>query len=79
VTEIDAPRRLVLKAKARPLGTATIAIDLAESAGGTELTMEEVPGDRLTSLLAGNPLADHVLRVRNAEALARLKRLVEGA
>jgi len=78
VTEIDPPRRIVLKAKARPLGTATIAIDLAESAGGTELTMEEVPGDRLTSLLADNPLADTVLRIRNAEALARLKRLVEG-
>jgi NAD(P)-dependent dehydrogenase (short-subunit alcohol dehydrogenase family)/uncharacterized protein YndB with AHSA1/START domain len=78
VTEIDPPRRIVLKAKARPLGTASIAIDLAESAGGTELTMEEVPGDRLTSLLAANPVADTVLRVRNAEALARLKRLVEG-
>jgi NAD(P)-dependent dehydrogenase (short-subunit alcohol dehydrogenase family)/uncharacterized protein YndB with AHSA1/START domain len=79
VLEHDPPRRIVLKAKARPLGTATIAIDLAESAGGTELTMEEVPGDRLTSLVAGNPLADNALRIRNAEALARLKRLVEGA
>ena len=78
VTEIDPPRRIVLKAKARPMGTASIAIDLAESAGGTELTMEEVPGDRLTSLVAANPAADTVLRVRNAEALARLKRLVEG-
>lgn len=78
VIEIDPPRRIVLQAKARPLGTATIAIDLAESAGGTELTMEEVPGDRFTSLLAANPVADTVLRVRNAEALARLKRLVEG-
>ncbi|HET9196695.1 MAG TPA: SDR family NAD(P)-dependent oxidoreductase [Solirubrobacterales bacterium] len=78
VTAVEPPDRIVLKAKARPLGTATIAIDLAESAGGTVLTMEEVPGDRLTSLLAGNPLADAALRVRNAEALARLKRLVEG-
>ncbi|MDX6635996.1 MAG: hypothetical protein QOF06_2199 [Solirubrobacterales bacterium] len=78
VTEIEPPRRIVLKAKARPLGTATIAIDLAGSAGGTELTMEEVPGDRLTSLVAGNPLADTALRLRNAEALARLKRVVEG-
>ena len=44
VLEHDPPRRIVLKAKARPLGTATIVIDLVESAGGTELTMEEVPG-----------------------------------
>jgi NAD(P)-dependent dehydrogenase (short-subunit alcohol dehydrogenase family)/uncharacterized protein YndB with AHSA1/START domain len=78
VTEVEAPHRIVLKAKARPLGTATIALDLAESAGGTEVTMEEVPGDRLTSLVAANPVADTALRIRNAEALARLKRLVEG-
>jgi NAD(P)-dependent dehydrogenase (short-subunit alcohol dehydrogenase family)/uncharacterized protein YndB with AHSA1/START domain len=78
VIEVDPPHRIVLQAKARPLGTATIAIDLEESAGGTELTMEEVPGDRLTSLVAGNPVADQALRVRNAEALSRLKRLAEG-
>jgi NAD(P)-dependent dehydrogenase (short-subunit alcohol dehydrogenase family)/uncharacterized protein YndB with AHSA1/START domain len=78
VVEVEAPHRIVLQAKARPLGTATIAIDLRESADGTELTMEERPGDRLTSLIAANPVADTALRVRNAEALARLKRLVEG-
>lgn len=78
VVEVDPPRRLVLKAKARPLGTAVIELDLRESPGGTELRMEECPGDRLTSLLAGNPVFDTGLRVRNAEALARLKRAVEG-
>ncbi|HKF83489.1 MAG TPA: SDR family NAD(P)-dependent oxidoreductase [Solirubrobacterales bacterium] len=78
VTEVEPPRRLVLKAKARPLGTATIELDLRESAGGTDLRMEETPGDRLTSLAVGNPVADTALRLRNAEALARLKRIVEG-
>ncbi|HEV2790608.1 MAG TPA: SDR family NAD(P)-dependent oxidoreductase [Solirubrobacterales bacterium] len=78
VVEVDPPNRLVLKAKARPLGTATIALDLQESAGGTAVRMEETPGDRLTSLFVGNPVADTALRVRNAEALGRLKRLVEG-
>ncbi len=78
VIEVDPPSRIVLKAKARPLGTATIGLDLRESAGGTEVRMEEVPGDRVTSLLVGNPVADAALRVRNAEALMRLKRLVEG-
>src|SRR5215213_2454588 len=78
VTEIDPPNRIVLKAKARPLGTATIELQLRESAGGTEVRMEEVPGDRMTSLVVGNPVADTALRVRNAEALMRLKRLVEG-
>ena len=78
VLEVDPPHRLVLKAKARPLGTATIELDLRESADGTEVRMQERPGDRLTSLFVGNPVADTALRVRNAEGLARLKRLVEG-
>lgn len=78
VLEVEAPHRLVLKAKARPLGTATIKLDLRESADGTEVRMEEVPGDRLTSLFIGNPVADTALRLRNAEALSRLKRVVEG-
>jgi NAD(P)-dependent dehydrogenase (short-subunit alcohol dehydrogenase family)/uncharacterized protein YndB with AHSA1/START domain len=78
VIEVEAPRRIALKAKARPLGTATIELDLRESAGGTEVLMEERAGDRLTSLVVSNPVADAALRVRNAEALARLKRLVEG-
>jgi NAD(P)-dependent dehydrogenase (short-subunit alcohol dehydrogenase family)/uncharacterized protein YndB with AHSA1/START domain len=78
VVEVEPPHRIVLKAKARPLGTAVIAIELEENAGGTELTLEEQPGDRLTSLVAGNPVFDTALRVRNAEGLARLKRVVEG-
>jgi NAD(P)-dependent dehydrogenase (short-subunit alcohol dehydrogenase family)/uncharacterized protein YndB with AHSA1/START domain len=78
VVESQAPRRIVLTAKARPLGTARIEIDLSADAGGTEVAMDERPDDRLTSLLASNPVADTLLRLRNAEALARLKRLVEG-
>lgn len=78
VLEVEPPSRLVLKAKARPLGTARIELELGESEGGTELLMEEVPGDRMTSLVTGNPVADTALRIRNAEALTRLKRLVEG-
>jgi NAD(P)-dependent dehydrogenase (short-subunit alcohol dehydrogenase family) len=68
----------VLKAKARPLGTATIELDLRESAGGTEVRMQERAGDRLTALVVDNPVADTALRLRNAEALTRLKRIVEG-
>jgi NAD(P)-dependent dehydrogenase (short-subunit alcohol dehydrogenase family)/uncharacterized protein YndB with AHSA1/START domain len=78
VVEVDPPNRLVLKAKARPLGTATIELDMQESAGGTELRMQETAGDRLTAAAIGNPVADTALRLRNAEALSRLKRLVEG-
>ncbi|MGE0507073.1 MAG: SDR family NAD(P)-dependent oxidoreductase, partial [Solirubrobacterales bacterium] len=75
---VEPPRRLALKAKARPLGTADITLELTARAGGTEVLMVEEPGDRLSALLAGNRVADLALRLRNAEALSRLKRSVEG-
>lgn len=77
VTAIDPPRRIALKGKARPLGTATIELAVRELAGGAEVRMVEEPGDRLSALLGGNRVADLGLRLRNAAALARLKRLVE--
>jgi NAD(P)-dependent dehydrogenase (short-subunit alcohol dehydrogenase family) len=39
--------------------------------------MEETPGDRISSLLATNPVAEGALRIRNSVALARLKRIAE--
>jgi NAD(P)-dependent dehydrogenase (short-subunit alcohol dehydrogenase family)/uncharacterized protein YndB with AHSA1/START domain len=75
--EVEPPRRIVLKAKARPLGTAMVEIELREAAGGTEVAMEETPGDRLSALVTDNPLGHTSLRVRNAVALSRLKRVVE--
>lgn len=77
VVDLDPPRRIVLKAKARPLGTADIVIELSGRAGGTDLLMEETPGDRLSALVAANPAADAGLRIRNSVALARLKRIAE--
>jgi NAD(P)-dependent dehydrogenase (short-subunit alcohol dehydrogenase family)/uncharacterized protein YndB with AHSA1/START domain len=77
VIAVDPPRRIELKAKARPFGTAHIVIELEERAGGTTVSLREGPGDRLSELVAGNALGDAALRVRNAEALSRLKRLVE--
>jgi NAD(P)-dependent dehydrogenase (short-subunit alcohol dehydrogenase family)/uncharacterized protein YndB with AHSA1/START domain len=79
VLEAELPARIVLEAKARPLGTARVELTLAASAGGTEVTMEETPADRVASLFAGNPVADVALRLRNAESLTRLKRIAEGA
>jgi NAD(P)-dependent dehydrogenase (short-subunit alcohol dehydrogenase family)/uncharacterized protein YndB with AHSA1/START domain len=77
VVAVDPPRRIELKAKARPLGTADIRIEVRERDGGAVVTMVETPGDRLSALLAANPVVDTALRLRNAEAMARLKRLVE--
>ena len=77
VLEIDPPRRLVLKAKARPLGTARVEMRLHPSGGGTQIVMLEDPGDPISKLLFGNPLAHRLLRWRNVESLRRLRRLAE--
>jgi uncharacterized protein YndB with AHSA1/START domain len=76
VLDVDAPQRLVMHARARPLGTAKVTMLLAESDGGTHVTMIEVAGDHL-SRLALNRLTDPLVHLRNVEALRRLKRIVE--
>jgi NAD(P)-dependent dehydrogenase (short-subunit alcohol dehydrogenase family)/uncharacterized protein YndB with AHSA1/START domain len=77
VLELEPPRRIVLRAKARPLGTALVTIELTAAAGGTDLLIEEVGGDKLTTFAADNPVGEAALRLRNAVALSRLKRVVE--
>ena len=76
VLEVDQPRRLVLKAKARPLGTAVVALEMKPEAGGTRVSMREDPGDAATAFVF-NPLTHLLVRGRNTESLQRLKRLVE--
>jgi uncharacterized protein YndB with AHSA1/START domain len=76
VLAVDPPHRLVMHARARPLGTAKVTMLLAGGDGRTDVTMIEVAGDRL-SRLALNRLTDPLIHVRNVEALRRLKRIVE--
>jgi uncharacterized protein YndB with AHSA1/START domain len=76
VLELDAPHRLVLHARARPLGTAKVTLQLSERGDHTEVTMIETAGDPL-SQLALNRLTDPLVHVRNVESLRRLKRIVE--
>ena len=78
VLEVDPPNRLVLHAKARPLGTAIVdlVIERAEDGVGSDVTMREDPGDRL-SALAFQPLTHLLVRNRNTESLRRLKDLAE--
>lgn len=76
ILEVDKPRKLVLKAKARPMGTAIVDLTLVPEGGGTKVVMREDPGDRLTALVF-NPLAHLLVRGRNEESLARLKGLAE--
>ena len=76
VEDVEKDRRLVLKAKARPFGTARVTLYLASENGGTRVTMVEGPGDAL-SALAFHPLSRVLLRGRNEESLRRLKDLAE--
>lgn len=77
VLEVDDGRRLVLKAKTRPLGTARVQLDLLDAGDGrTRVVMQEGPGDAVSRILF-NPLADLALKGRNVEALRRLKAIAE--
>ena len=72
--ETERPHRLRLRAKGRPLGTATVTLELARKDRGTLVTMSEHP-DGVFGLLALNPLLQAFTRVRNAESLMRLEEL----
>jgi len=76
VVEVDQPRKLILKAKARPLGTAIVDMEMRREAGGTRVYMREDPGDTLSAFVF-NPLTHLLVRGRNVESLKRLKRLAE--
>ena len=71
VRELDAPNRIVLEAKIRPLLTAHVTLTLDPLSRGTLVTMDEVPiggpVSRLGRLLEGP------LHVRNSRALRRLE------
>lgn len=74
--ESDAPRRLVLEARARPLGVAQVVFELEPHAEGTLLTMSETPLRGIAAKI-DNPLLDGMVKGRNAESLRRLQKLFE--
>jgi uncharacterized protein YndB with AHSA1/START domain len=76
VLESAPPHRLVLRAKARPLGTAKVTMDIQAEGSGSRVTMIEDPADALTKLVF-NPLTHLLVRARNAESLRRLQGLAE--
>jgi uncharacterized protein YndB with AHSA1/START domain len=74
VVSVDPPNRLVLHAKARPLGTARVTLELERRGGGTLVTMIEDAGDPLTKLVFLG-LTHVLVRGRNTESLRRLEQL----
>ena len=76
VEESQRPRRLVLRAKFRPMGIARIALDLEPEGRGTRVRMREHPlGGPMARIW--NRAADALVHARNVESLRRLKSLAE--
>ena len=72
--EARPPELLRIRAKGRPLGTATVTLELRPRDGGTLVRMTETP-DGVTRVLALNPLVHVATKARNAESLMRLEEL----
>lgn len=72
--EAQRPRRLKLKAKARPLGTAYVTLEMLPEDGGTRVKMTENPADA-AAVLVVNPIVHLLTGARNAKSLMRLEEL----
>ncbi len=72
--EAERPHRLKLRAKGRPLGTASVTMTMTPKDGGTVVKMVENP-DGVYSLMALNPLVHLLTLARNSESLMRLEEL----
>jgi uncharacterized protein YndB with AHSA1/START domain len=72
----EPPRLLKLRAKGRPLGTATVTLELEPRDGGTLVRITEHP-DGVYSPMALNPLVHLATKYRNAESLMRLEELAQ--
>lgn len=78
VEEMEPNRKLRLRARARPAGTAFVTVTMRPEGTGTRIFLEEGPADPL-SRLAFNPITDRILRWRNRVSVDRLKDLAEGS
>ena len=77
VEEAKDDRRLVLRARARPMGSARVTIDLAPDGDGTLVAMEERPVSGPLQKLFNGMFDATLLRGRNQESLRRLRALAE--
>ena len=68
--EARPPELLRLRAKGRPVGTATVTLELRPRDGGTVVRITENP-DGAYRALALNPLTHAITKARNAESLMR--------
>ena len=72
--EAERPHLLKIRAKGRPLGTATVTMRMRPKDGGTVVEMVENP-DGIFRPLALNPVLHVATKLRNSESLMRLEEL----
>src|SRR5687768_13839132 len=75
VLELIPDRQLVLDAHLWPVGRARVKMTLEPWEDGTKVLMEEGPADPWSRVTMGGPAAEPLLRLRNTEALSRLRRI----
>lgn len=76
VIEVEPDKLLVLEARARPAGIATVIFRLEPLDGGTEVEIEEYPTKGLAKI-THTPVQDGLIKTRNVETLRRLRKQVE--
>jgi uncharacterized protein YndB with AHSA1/START domain len=77
VLEVEPLRRIVLRAKGWPLGTATVVLELEDLGTQTRVRIEEDAAEG-PGRLVPSPLRAAMIKIRNVEALRRLTHLAEG-
>lgn len=76
VVECERPHRLVLQARAWPVGEARIELGIEADGRGSLVRMAEAPTHG-TAFFADNPLQRRLLAARNRESLTRLGAIAE--
>ena len=76
VVTYEPPRKLVLQARAWPVGEARIELTVDAQDGGSMVRMAEAPSHGSARIL-DNPLQRKLLAARNRECLARLAAIAE--
>ncbi|MDP9388425.1 MAG: SRPBCC family protein [Actinomycetota bacterium] len=76
IVAVDAPRRLVLEARAGPVGTAEVVFEVTPEGEGSRVAIGEEPVAGPAAALK-NLVQDGLLDFRNAETLDRLRQHVE--
>ena len=76
--EADPPHRLKIRAKGRPIGTASVTLEMRPKDGGTVVEIKENPDGPYRPLAFFPPMQLFTV-VRNAESLMRLEELARRA